>query len=59
MEIKNICASLNGVKFPQYKWNFKYCKNDTYIYQKEFAPNVFHRFMQRLILGVVWTRIKD
>lgn len=46
------------IKMPIYKWKFRYGKNDTMVYMKENAPNIFHRLVQQLILGVIWERIK-
>lgn len=42
------------MKSPVYKWKFSLCEN-TYWYV-ENAPNVFHRFMQRLLLGITWEK---
>jgi hypothetical protein len=41
------------------KWEFKFCKNSSYTVQVDEAPNWFHRFLQKLILGIVWKRIKQ
>lgn len=46
------------IKVPVYKWHFRFCKNDNMVYMKESAPNLFHRVMQKLILGITWKRIK-
>lgn len=43
---------------PTPKWQLTYCKGGTFHYMYEKAPNLFHRLMQRIILGVIWERIK-
>ncbi len=46
------------IKTPDYKWEFRYHKDDNLVYMKELAPCYFHRLMQKLILGIEWRRIK-
>jgi hypothetical protein len=52
-----IKGTYNTITIPKYKWEFRYYKKDTMCYMKESAPNLFHRIMQELILGVYWKRI--
>lgn len=47
------------IRQPIYKWNFRYFKGDNTVYLKEKAPNFIHRFLQGVILGVHWERIKE
>lgn len=43
------------IKQPIYKWECKI--NDFISFELENSPNLFHRLMQRLILGFEWKKI--
>lgn len=47
------------IENPVYKWEFRCFKDDNNIYMRENAPNCFYRFMQKIILGVHWKKIKE
>ena len=51
-------GELGFIRIPVYRWQFRYFKGDSVIHMREHAPNFLHRFMQRLILGFYWERIK-
>jgi len=39
-------------------WTLRLFKASTQRWPMRGAPNAFHRFMQRLVLGVIWERIE-
>ena len=46
------------LRAPVPKWKFKLGKEGQYImFQTTDAPNIFHRTMQRLILGIYWEKL--
>jgi hypothetical protein len=62
MDLRTICEeqSQKDIKIlhtPEYKW--KCCISPTFsiMVEEGHQPNVFHRLMQRLILGFCWTEI--
>lgn len=48
------------IRAPDLRWKFVLCKQ-TNVSNMTFmvydGPNWFHRLMQRLILGIIWTRL--
>jgi hypothetical protein len=47
----------NTIKLPQYKWKCELTNNTFWYVEDGKQPNMFHRFMQRIILGFKWTEI--
>jgi hypothetical protein len=42
---------------PKPKWSFSVNGTNEVLFNVPSAPNIFHRFMQHLLLGIVWKRI--
>lgn len=47
------------IKLPVYRGQYQFHKGGGIRYGAEFLPGKFHRFMQRLCLGIIWTEITD
>ena len=45
--------------FKKPNWQFSFSKGDSVTFNVAEAPNLFHRLMQRFVLGVVWKKIKQ
>jgi len=53
-------ASVEGITIfgqPEYKWELRLSKDSNFVIQLFVAPNKFHRFMQKLMLGFEWTEM--
>jgi hypothetical protein len=49
----------NSLSMPKYSWKCQ-LTHGTYWYVEEGKqPNAFHRFMQRLCFGIVWSKIDE
>jgi len=44
---------------PKYTYKVTIAGDDGLVFSVTKAPNRFHRFMQRLILGFVWEKIEQ
>lgn len=42
---------------PTPKWSVRFFKSSTHRFYTPVAPCFFYRWMQRLILGIVWERL--
>lgn len=38
-------------------WFFRFDAKGDYRFQTPHPPNIFHRFMQRLVLGIYWEKL--
>lgn len=45
------------LKLPVYEWQYQLVKGYVVLVEKGNEPNRFHRFMQRLCLGIKWSKI--
>ena len=43
-------------KFPPTKWKWSLCDSKDVEFHVHDAPNWFHRFMQKILLGIHWIR---
>jgi len=43
---------------PNPQWRWLLSESDEVIFHAVSAPNIFHRWMQRLLLGIRWTRLR-
>lgn len=43
---------------PEPRWTMQLCGSADLMWRLVKAPNAFHRMMQRICLGIVWTPIK-
>jgi len=41
-----------------YKWSFKFNEDHPMEMRMLVAPNKFHRFMQKLMFGFIWKKLK-
>ncbi len=46
------------IELPEPTWEFSFESTWRVRWQTTAAPNAFHRFMQRVLLGIVWRRIQ-
>lgn len=44
------------LKQPVYEWWYSFAPGYMYGVEKGKEPNAFYRFMQRICLGVIWTK---
>jgi len=43
---------------PEPKYSFRFNKGNDYVVHTHTRPNIFHRFMQRVCLGIHWGGVK-
>ena len=53
---KNEAFEFHHLNVPDYEWECHINQNFVLNVEKGKAPNAFHRFMQKLILGFRWVR---
>lgn len=56
-------SSTNGATIPKLVrphstcgWTWSLAKDDGIVFRPTARPNRFHRFMQRVFLGIIWTK---
>lgn len=42
---------------PEYKWTWKFSKNNCTKFYSPDAPCWAHRLMQRVVLGIIWEKL--
>ncbi len=46
----------NLMEMPVYEWNYSFAEGYKYGVEKGKEPNAFYRWMQRMCLGIIWTK---
>ena len=43
------------INYQPYEWEMRFCAGNNVVWCHHNAPNRFHRFMQRIFFGFVWS----